>query len=478
MVSRSLYYGLVVGVGLAWLLPSSGARLEAAEPASEVAEYPEGPDLDEIPAGREKARETLNTLGERRLELEQLLPRHAPLIASRTRVTSALAAASAERADATMRLKTLQADRASYVFALDAALLAGELIVKDNLTAKLSLIEDDIRDTKDSIAASERLSLRLNGELGALSQEIAPIEQRLQAIWQDMMDLRRQWIAERDLFKKFARADLEQAEQVIQEWDEVDGAWSEMYCFAALVSVRQGKLDLARRRAEQAEKAWKQYAGTQDANWPLLDAVQALILVQERSTRQKGLSKLEDAYRRANSLAQSDHPADAWLLFLLIGEAYAQTETRQKQALAAFDRAVDSGAPDSMVSLSRCLVLLEGRSDLRDPQAAYDLLLPIWTRTGERSWRIAYALTIAEDALGEAELAQAYWRHVEAGAPPELLASLAKRRAATTTPAPPVSDETPDPDMADEPASSSEPPKRKSRKQRAQERATTPDDAK
>lgn len=395
--------------------------------AAEPDIYPEGPDLDELVEGIERVAELENEAAkrqERRLVILQLRAPAAEKLAFVSGELKSLREKVLENRKLVEELtKQLRVTNQQFQQAKNANDTNSMIALngnKNQIINDMALLTTVIKDLEIKIEEWLPTWQELIRQVTEYDQELEKIKNELNAI-------RKQWLEVRQLPKKFARADYEKLKKATDDWLVRDGAWPEAHCWSALVSIELGEIGAAKVHIEDAEKALAEHSPEIKA-WPLLEAIKGHLLVEINENKPRGLQQLHLAYLQANALMRKKRPIDAWLVYLIIGRAYSKTLSKQTQAVAIFDKATEIGGPSYAIDFARAELLVRGAQKIRDFEKAGRLLEDLWRKTGQRSWRIAYLLTLVHDNSGQQVKADNYWDEVKTLAPADRLAAIQSER--------------------------------------------------
>jgi tetratricopeptide (TPR) repeat protein len=251
----------------------------------------------------------------------------------------------------------------------------------------------------------------------ALCIAIKPLDNRLQKMWAELNDCRKQWLEIRVPNEKYARSDFELLKSVLNDWLIVDGLWPDAFCWGALCSYELGDFDRADELIEKADKIRTNVLGSRKT-WSQIEALQGLVYYRLPRQQRKSVSSLEKAMSHVDK--------EDWVTPFIAGRAAAEPDRKKAaKAKAYFERALKT--KPNCIYASFHLAVLQTTTDekaVRDVPAGLKVLESLWTRTGKRSWRMSVALAKAYDAANRKGDANRQWETALALAPERNRANL------------------------------------------------------
>lgn len=287
---------------------------------------------------------------------------------------------------------------------------AGDPSERSQLQQRQRNLQNTINQADTIIGTNQGEITKRQPALNALNTALMPLDSRLLKLWQELDASRKQWLELRTPHEKYARADFRGLKAVIDDWLLIDGLWAQCYCWAALCSYELGDYERASELIEKADKLRVEVYKSKRA-WPQITALQALVCLQMPGQRSKSAGLVTKA------ITSADKKTD-WETFFLAGRALLENERTASRAQAHLKTALTIRPNCNCAKYwMGCLLTTTGDARVRDVAAGTKLLAGLWDRTGQRSWRISFALVRAYDASQNAAQAQLYWDKTLALAP-------------------------------------------------------------
>lgn len=231
--------------------------------------------------------------------------------------------------------------------------------------------------------------------LDALNIEIAPLDERLAKLGEELNACRKQWLEIRVPQAKYARCEYESLKRVIDDWARIDGSWPEAFCWRAITAFELGEYDDAWELVEKAEKLSTEVHNSKKT-WPQISALKGLVATKLPSKRKKADEWIGDALRGRDKRMD-------WETFLIVGRALSQKKSDQKRAEANFTKALAINPRCLSAQYHLAVLQTSAKSDSESLSKGIMALEQLWVKTGKRSWRISNDLALAYKNAGRSD---------------------------------------------------------------------------
>ena len=396
-----------------------------AEPAdNELANLPFDPPrlADSVP-DKDKSAESLARLSELSQRASEsnkacvaIVTEARPLFAERVTIANSLPAKQVAMTQAGVAVKQLDSRLAVLKqrprFSNTADPVNAE---EDKLNEQRGRFNEVFERNKNEIAAGV-------ARIEELDRALKDLSERMQQKWEELRGCRKQWLELCRPQDKYARADLEGSRQVIENWLKVDELWVDGFCWGALCAYDLGDHEKANELVDRAEKLRIEVLRSAKPI-PLIEATQGLLILSSQGKRSKSPSIIQKA------ITHVDRDRD-WQTHFVAGRATSEIGRLDGKAKAYFERAlgIESDCQHAAFWLGRLLTSSTDKT-VRNVEEGIRLLEDVWKMTGERSWRISFALVQAYDAGARADQATKQWETTLALAPVREHERLKKERS-------------------------------------------------
>lgn len=248
----------------------------------------------------------------------------------------------------------------------------------------------------------------------ALNNQINPLEVRMQQLWNELEECRRQWCSIRQPALKYARGDYQALRKVLDDWLLIDGLWPSAYVWAALCAHELGDGSLGIEYLQRAEDIRTKIVQAKES-WPALSAAYGLLLGKMPGKASRGANKrIEEARSRMVKLEKSRTNTE-WDAYFILGLVFSGDENDHVRAKVYFERALGHNpyCVCSAIGLAR-LQTTSTQDRVRDVDAGLKTIEKLWSVSVTKNWRLTADLAIAYSAAGHTEEAKRLWQQVAA----------------------------------------------------------------
>jgi len=375
--------------------------------AAPAANAPIVQDKDETADGRQRLREIEARARVIFRERDQVMDKRRPLAIQRDVMFGQARQAYATYVEAYQTYAALDGEAA----AIKQQLQIAPPITARDLKAQLAVIQANGAALKVVMANQTAVVNKLKPPIDALNVEIAPFDARLQKLWQELTEARKQWLELREPMQKYARGEFEALRRVLDEWLLIDGLWPSAFAWAALCSHELREPDKAGDYLEKAQNLPDEIRSKGVA--AQLSALTGLVTGKLPGQSEKA--------RKSIAMAQRDvDKKTGWETFFLIGRFYADRERELLRSKAAFETALKI-KPNCLCAKLWLARLQTTAADekIRDLKTGIKTLEYLWESTGKRSWRLAFFLFEALHRAGRSADANQMWEKAMQLAPAE-----------------------------------------------------------
>jgi tetratricopeptide (TPR) repeat protein len=310
-----------------------------------------------------------------------------------------------------------------------AASIKDQLVfAKGDTAQQLNIQLDNIRAQgsflQNRIAVRNKFIDELRVKVEALNIQILPFDERLQKLWQELTEARKQWLEQRQPLDKYCRGDFENLRRVLDAWLLIDGLWPSAFAWAALCSLELQDHEKATAYLQKVEKIPAEAGRQSRFATAQISALTGLVKSKQPGQQGKASKAIEIALRDADRKS-------GWETYFLVGRYYVDREREMLKAKANFEKAlkIKPYCPSARLWLAR-IQTSSSNEEIRDLKAGTKTLESMWKSTGERSWRIGYFLFEAFHRAGRSADANRMWEKTLELAPTTRHDQIKKDRAA------------------------------------------------
>lgn len=353
-------------------------------------------DQDETPEGIERLKEIQNHTKGFYHEIKALVDQRRPLALRRDPLlVQDFQALQVIAADESI-IPDLEADMKMAEFHLQLAVGNEAAQLRTQITAlrnRIGQLTGEINRQRAGINARDP-------QIVALNNEIRPLEARLQKLFVQTCEARKQWVEIRQPLEKYTRGDYELLRKVLDDWILIDGLWPGAHFWAALCAYELGDYAAAWNYADKAIRIYEEWFGPL-RTCPQGEAVKGLVLTKTARKAGPANDALADAFRHASDF-------EDWQAHFLIGRAYMAKEATHSQAYRNFEKALEIQPNSLSAKLWQArLQTTTTMTKIRDVEVGVKALEQLWKDSGQRSWRVASFLAEAYQAAGHPDAANA-----------------------------------------------------------------------
>lgn len=347
-------------------------------------------DPDETPEGQNQLRKVEERARELYQEWKAVHDRRAPLAGPRDTKVGQILQMRQQNAEAVETIGNLSKEIG--ILQLQLANASGPLA--NNLRAEIRLYQMQANALTNGIAANNRQIANLEPQVRVLNAQIAPLDTQLVQIWNQMCQARIQWLDIRRPLEKYVRGEYELLQKVIDDWLLIDGIWPPAHCWAALCAYEMKDMQKAYASVEKAGKLYLSMSPTR--RWPQLDALAGMILMETAKTKKTPKDFLGKAFRVAKQDAVKHPEWIDWQTYYILGRCYVNKDSNPQKAKTFLEKSL-AVSPNCVCARYWLARLETTTSDekIRDIEHGTKELEALWTSTGQRSWRMALALSEA-----------------------------------------------------------------------------------
>lgn len=264
----------------------------------------------------------------------------------------------------------------------------------------------------------------LSAEVDALNIQVQPFDERLEKLWQELTEARKQWLEQRQPLEKYGRGDFEGLRRVLDAWLLVDGRWPNAFAWAALCSYELHDYDKAMSYLEKAENLNSEIGDQSKGAATQVTALSGLILSKVSGQSEKASKAITAALRDVDKKA-------GWETYFLVGRYFVDRDRELLKAKANLEMAlkIKPNCPSARLWLAR-IQTRSSNEKIRDLNGGTKTLEYLWESSGERSWRLAYFLFEAYQRASRSADANRLWERTLELAPPDQQDQLKKDRTA------------------------------------------------
>ncbi len=391
---------LFLGVGIALCCPTT-ASAQKKKPAVESKAEAEGtlPDLDfdaprdpsesespvvmdkdETPEGRDRLKEIERRARTIFQDRDDVMEQRRPLALERDTELGKAQIAENERLAAVNQYNALEKNAVELQRQIS---FAGPATI-DRLKAQLRNVQGQMVNCEATARGRKAYIESLAPGINALNIQIAPFDARLQKLWQELNEARKQWLELRQPMEKYARGEFEALRGVLDEWLLIDGLWPSAFAWAALCSYEMEEIDKAFDYLEKARNSpsdvWTKSTVAQ------LGALTGLVTAKMPGQASKSSREISRAITKVDKKS-------GWETYFLVGRYYVEREHNASRAKAHLESALKI-RPNCLCAKLWLARLQTTSKDpkVRDLAGGTKSLEYLWEHTGKRSWRLAFFL--------------------------------------------------------------------------------------
>lgn len=354
-------------------------------------------DKDETPEGRQRLKEVEDRARTIFRERDGVADKRRPLALDRDVRVGQVRQAQAAILEAQQNYKALDEE----AVAVRQQLAIAPPAQAAQLKAQLAVIQANGAALKVVVANRTAFISNMTPPIDALNIQIAPFDERLQKLWQELTEARKQWIELRQPTDKYARGEFEALRRVLDAWLLIDGLWPNAFAWAALCSYELHDFDKASDYLEKAQNIPQELRakGTGSQLAALTGLITAKLPGQSEKARKAITIALRDVDKKTG-----------WETYFLVGRYYVDRERELLRAKANLETAlkIKPNCLSAKLWLAR-LQTTAADDKIRDLKAGIKTLEYLWETTGKRAWRLAFFLFEAYHRAGRSADANLLW---------------------------------------------------------------------
>jgi tetratricopeptide (TPR) repeat protein len=365
-------------------------------------------DPDETPEGRERIAKIEARVREIFLERDRVVEKRRPLAVDRDGKVDQMRNAQAAILDAQQTWLVLDAQAAS----LRSQMSVAKGAAAQQVATQLTNIQIQGANLVSLINERSEFINSLVPPIEALNAKIRPLDDQQRGLYTELIEARKQWLADHDPVQKYVRGDFEPLREALEQWLLIDPLWPSAYSWAALCAFELHEFEKAAEYLGKAQNVTDERSKTTAAQ---LHALTGLIYAKLPGQSEKA--------KKAIGLAERDTDTNKiknWESNFLIGRYYLDREREWLKAKARFEKSlkVRPSAACTRLWLAR-LQTTASSEKVRDLPRGTLTLESLWDSTGKRSWQLAYFLFEAYYRAGNSAEADRIWTRAIELAPAE-----------------------------------------------------------
>lgn len=363
---------------------------------------------DETPDGKRRLREVEERARTIFRERDGVMDKRRPFALNRDVLVGQVVQAQQRIDQAQQQYKSLDADAAD----VRAQIAIATGAQRAQLQNQLAVINASGNQLTAIVKQQQGVISNLTPQIDALNIQIAPFDERLQKLSQELAEARKQWIDLRQPQEKYTRGEHESLRRVLDDWLLIDGLWAAAFQWAALCSYELQDYDKAADYLEKVQNLPEEARRSKNAQSQLA-ALTALIYGKLPGQSEKARKAVVAALRDVDK-------KNGWETYFMVGRFYVDRERELLRAKANLELAlkVRPSCLPAKLWLAR-LQTTASDDKIRDLKAGIKTLEYLWDTTGKRSWRLAFFLFEAFHRAGRSADANGMWERAIQLAPAE-----------------------------------------------------------